>query len=360
MKKFKLLSAALLLFALGMTACGGSNGGDNTNPSGGNGGNEQQQPGGDTQSDSPIKSLVATVESLNLKLGEATSVTSYYKLTGFKTLTSKEKKVTITSSNPDAVKVVGNIMTGMAADGTATITVTSQADTTKTCSFDVLVKDIYFNRTYSEISGSDDMEKELLADGGIVRTTGGVSDMLIFNQEASTSFMVSTKIIVHGVSEGENWPKFGLVFKQVDENKDLSTSFMIVFLDGPMNRVQNGVANWTDFGYCEIAGGVFGWDSAPAYARHQENVFIKKTGINYEEEFVMKAVVDGRKVHMFLGYVEGEAAKEVYMFTVDGYADLFGEGAGNGFIPGFFQFNSDCTYKDSACSGWTRRVGLWR
>ena len=350
MKKLKLLPITLLLLTLGLAGCAsqkssGNNPGSEqqTSESGGGGGKSSSS---EEEHDSVIKSLVATVENLNLKLGEATSVTSYYKLTGYKTLSSKEKKVTITSSDPEAVKVVGNIMTGLKADGTSKITVTSQADPTKSCSFDVLVKDIYFNRTYSEINGGDDLEKELPADGGIVQTTGGTSDMLILNQKASTSFMVSTKIVVNSVSDGELWPKFGMVFKQVDDNEDLTTNFMIVFLDGPMNRVAEGKANWTDFGYCEIAGGVFGWDSQPAYARHKEDVFIKKTGIDYNEDFTLTSVVEGRKVHMFLGYGEGEEAKQVYMFTVEGYADLFGEGLGNGFIPGFFQFNSVVTYKD--------------
>ena len=345
MKKFKIVPLALLLLPLGMTACNKSSGGN-----GGDSGKDpadpgQQEPGTPTE-DSVIKSLTATVENLELKLGEATSVTSYYKLTGFKTLSSKEKKVTITSSDPEAVKVVGNIMTGLKAGGTAKITITSQADTNKSCSFDVLVKDIFFNRQYSENNGSDDLDKELPADGGIIQTTGGTSDMLIFNQEASKKFMVSTKLAVNSVTDGELWPKFGLVFKQVDDQKDLSTSFLIVFLDGPMNRVVEGKPNWTDFGFCEIAGGVFGWDSAPAYARHKENVFIKSSPIDYNEYFTLTAVVEGRKINMFLGYGEGEAYKEVYMFTVEGYADLFGEGDGHGFIPGFFQFNSVVTYKD--------------
>lgn len=349
MKKTKLLPITLLLLALGLVGCNNAGGGGDQGTSQGGGsasGSGTQQQSG-SQEDSVIKSLTATVENLELKLGEATSVTAYYKLVGYKTLSSKEKKVTITSSNPDAVKVVGNIMTGMLADGTSTITITSQADTTKSCSFNVLVKDIFFNRTYSEINGGDNLEKELIADGGIVQTSSGVSDMLIFNQEMATSFMVSTKLAVNAVSDGELWPKFGFVFKQVDENKDLSTNYMIVFLDGPMNRVADGVASWTDFGYCEIAGGVFGWDSAPAYARHKENVFIKNTPINYEEFFTLTAVVQGNKVNVFLGYGEGENAKEVYMFTVDGYNDLFG---GHGFIPGFFQFNSTVTFKEYSYS----------
>lgn len=350
MKKFKIFPLALLLFALGVTACGGAN---NNKGSGGEQKSDSKTPTQQTTEEaqnSVIKSLTANVEHLDLKLGEATSVTAYYKLTGYKTLSSKEKKVSIVSSDPTAVKVVGNIMTGLVANGTATITITSQADETKSCSFDVLVKDIFFNRQYSEINGSDDLDKELPADGGIIQTTGGTSDMLIFNQKATKSFMVSTKLAVNKVTDGELWPKFGLVFKQVDESEDLSTSFLIVFLDGPMNRVSEGKANWTDFGYCEIAGGVFGWDSAHAYARHKEDAFIKASPIDYNEFFTMSAVVEGRKIHMFLGYGEGESAKEVYMFSVEGYADLFGEGDGNGFIPGFFQFNSTVTYKDYSYS----------
>ena len=345
MKKNKLLSIAVLLLALGITACGGgSKGNETSQESGTSESSTKPQESTEETPDSPIKSLTATVEHVDLKLGEATSVTPYYKLTGYKTLSSKEKKVTITSSNPEAVKITGNIMTGLVADGTSTITITSQADETKSCSFDVLVKDIFFNRTYSEINGSDDLEKELPADGGIVVTSGGTSDMLIFNQELSTSFMASTKIIINSVSDGELWPKFGMVFKQVDEDKELTTDYAIVFLDAPMNRVSNGVANWTDFGYCEINGGVFAWDSNnPAYSRHKEDVFIKKDPIDYNQEFTLTSVVEGNKIHMFLGYGEGENAKEVYMFTLDAMNDIFG---GRGFIPGLFNFNSVVTFKD--------------
>ncbi len=341
MKKLKLLPVTLLLLTLGLAGCGSKEGGSSQGGGGGGGGNTQQSE----QPDSPIKSLVATVEHVDLKKGEATSVTSFYKLTGFKTLTSKEKKVTITSSNTENVKIVGNIMTGLVANGTATITITSQADASKSCSFDVLVKDIFFSRTWSEINGADDLEKELPEDGGMIQTLGGTSDMLIFNQEPSTSFMISTKIAVNSVSSGELWPKFGVVMKQVEDG-DLGPNFVVLFLDGPMNRVTDGVANWTDFGYCEVAGGVWGWDSQPAMNRHKENVFIKDTGIGYEEFFTLTAVVQGRKINMFLGYGEGESAKEVYMFTLEGYADLFGAGDGNGFVPGLFQFNSVVTYKD--------------
>ena len=342
MKKLKLLPVTLLLLTLGLTACGGKEGGSSQQGGGGGGGNTTQSS---ETSDSPIKSLVATAEHVDLKKGEATSVSSYYKLTGFKTLSSKEKKVTITSSNPDNVKIVGNIMTGLVADGTATITITSQADQTKSCSFDVLVKDVFFNRAWSEINGADDLEKELPADGGIIQTTGGTSDMLIFNQEASKNFMMSTKIAVNSVSAGENWPKFGVVMKQVEDG-DLGPNFVVLFLDGPMNKINESGNHWTDFGYCEVAGGVWGWDSSPAMNRHKENVFIKDTQINYDEFFTLTAVVQGRKINMFLGYGEGESAKEVYMFTLEGYADLFGAGEGNGFVPGLFQFNSVVTFKD--------------
>ena len=109
----------LVLNAMSALLIVGCNSKANTqdNTSQGGGGGESGQPTSTSQSseqpDSVIKSLVATVENLELKLGEATSVTSYYKLTGYKTLSSKEKKVTITSSDPESVKVVGNSMTGI-------------------------------------------------------------------------------------------------------------------------------------------------------------------------------------------------------------------------------------------------------
>ena len=351
MKKIKLIPLALLFSSLALSGCDASKlmfwkkkGNEESQQKADDQSGKQQEE--EETSTSPIKSLVATIESKELKKGEAISVSSFYKLTGYKTLTSKEKKVNIVSSDPEAVQINGNIMKGVIADRTATITITSQADTSKSCSFTVNVKDIFFNRQYSEINGADDLSKELIADGGIVQTTGGMSDMLIFNQEASTSFMVETKLAVNSVTDGELWPKFGLVFKQVDEDKELTLNYMLVFLDGPMDKVSEGAAHWTDFGYCEIANATFGWDTQPATAKHKEDVFIKNTALNYEEFFTLKCVVEGRKIHAFLGYGEGESATEVYMFTVEGQDYIFGEGAGHGFIPGFFQFNSVVTYKE--------------
>ena len=353
MKKIRLLPIALLMSAMTLSGCDFSKlmfwkkgGNEESQQKADDESGKKQEEGEEETTTSPIKSLVATIENKELKKGEAISVTSFYKLTGYKTLTSKEKKVNIVSSDPDAVKVVGNIMTGVMPNKTATITITSQVDASKSCSFTVNVKDIYFNRTYSEINGADDLSKELIEDGGIVQTTGGMSDMLIFDQEARTSFMVETKIAVNSVSDGELWPKFGLVFKQVDEEKDLTMNYMLVFLDGPMNRVSNGVASWTDFGYCEIANATFGWDTQPATAKHKEDVFIKSEALNYEEFFTLKCVVEGRKIHAFLGYGEGASATEVYMFTVEGQEYIYGDGQGHGFIPGFFQFNSVVTYKE--------------
>ena len=353
MKKSRLLSIALISCAFSLCGCEFKNPfanlfnkKDETSETGEKEGGSSGGSEKGSESESIIKSLTATVENLELKLGEATSVTQYYTLKGNKTLSSKEKKVTIEASDPSVIKIVGNIMTGLKANGTTKITITSQADSTKSCSFNVLVKDIFFNRTYSEINGADDLSKELVEDGGTIQSASGISGMYIFNQKASTSFMASTKLIVNKVSDGELWPKFGMVFKQVDESEDLTTNYAIVFLDGPMNRVSEGHASWTDFGYCEILNGVFGWDSAHAYARHKEDAFIKASPIDYNQEFTLTSVVEGRKIHMFLGYGEGEEAKEVYMFTLEGYADLFGEGEGNGFIPGLFQFNSDVTFKD--------------
>ena len=338
MNKLKVLPLALLLLSFGAAGCAGNEGGT---PAG-------SKPAESAEPTSVIKSLVATVSSLELKVDEATSISSYYKLTGYKTLSSKEKKVKIVSSDPTSVKIVGAIMTGIKVGGTSTITITSEADSTKSCSFDVTVKDIFFSRKYSEISGDDDLSQELPEDGGMVKTLGGTSDILIFNKPASAHFMASAKIQVNSVSEGELWPKFGMVFKQVDEDDALTTNFIHIFLDGPMNKVEGNTTHWTDFGYCEVANYVYAWDSGtPAsIARHKENVFVKQSPINYDEFFTLTAVVDGRKIHMFLGYGEGEAAKEVYMFTLEGYADLFGEGEGRGFIPGLFQFKSVVTYKD--------------
>jgi len=337
MKKLKLLSIALLTLTFGLTACdtGGGQGGGG----GGGGGSEPSE-------ESVIKSLTAKVSATEVKIGETTSVSAFYDIKGYKTLSTKQKKVTITSSNPDAVRIAGGLMTGLVVDGTSTITVTSQEDPTKSCSFSVSVKDIYFSRKYSTLNGANDMSKELPADGGYIVTDGGSSDDIMLNVAPSKNFIVSTKLAIHSVNN-DDFPKYGFVFKQLDEDEELTTNWIHIFLDAPMNRVTEGHANWTDFGYCEVSGNSYAWDvNNYNICRHKEDVFIKSTGIDYNEFFTMTAVVQGRDISLFLGYGEGENAKEVYMFTIQTYADLFGAGEGNGFLPGFFHFKSSVTYKD--------------
>ena len=338
MKKFKLLPIALFLLSFAFVGCGESAGG------GSGGGSSGGGSGGET---SVIKSLTAKASNVDLTIGEKLSVSSYYEIKGYKTLSSKDRKVTVVSSDPTIVEISGSgssfFMSGLIPDSNATITVTSQADNTKSCSFTVTVKDAFFDRVRSRISPEDDFSRELPADGGIIQSASGITGDYIFRKQASANFMVKASIAVNSVPEGDLWPKFGLGFFQVDEYDELTTDCVYVFLDGPMNRTSGATASWTDFGYCEVANGVYGWDSTPEMNRHKEDAFIKKTAIDYNDFFTLTAVVDGGKIHMFLGYGEGEGAKEVYMFTLQTTADVFGT---RGFIPGFFQFNSIVTYKD--------------
>ena len=96
------------------------------------------QPSKDTEPQSPIASLKATENSTTLKVGESILLTNFYEIKGTSTLNAAQRACTYESSNPDVVNINAKRAEAV-APGTATITVTSKVDPTKSCTFEVVV-----------------------------------------------------------------------------------------------------------------------------------------------------------------------------------------------------------------------------
>ncbi len=288
-----------------------------------------------------IKSLTAKNEVVNAKIGETLNVTQLYNLVGYKSLSAAQKVCTYASDNEKVVKFNSKTLRAVGV-GEANITVTSKVDTTKTCSFKVVVKDIYFNRETSGVNSDDDFDNELIEDGGEVRTKSLMSGDYFVNGIDSTKFMMETEIVIHSVASNEKYPKFGIVVDTMSNAGEGVSNRLYYFLDAAIGNSNN--TSWSNFGVCEVFNGSgWAWNAGIGneVARHQDALYTLPEGnITYETVFKMKLVRNGLAFHLW--------ANDVYAGSVEVLSYLFSDAQGNPATSqvGLFQFQSDATFKN--------------
>lgn len=340
------LSTVILLGGMmSMVSCGGEpiidddgnddNGGDNNN----------------NQDTSKIKSLTAKNAEAKLKIDEVVLITNFYTITANSgSLTSAEKLCTYSSSNTEVVSFLSKQMRAVGL-GQAEITVTSKVDTSKSCKFTVTVSDVYFDRNNSSINSDDDLSKELIAEGGVIRTKGLTTDNLYVKGSKSTTQYMESTFKVHSVSESEKFPKFGVVFNTFDyEGSNVNQVY--VFMDGPIDASTSTQA-WNSFGCCEVASGeMWAWNGGVtnATARCLVSAYEAPAKIGFETEFKIGVTRVNLDFNVWVN--------DVYAFSFTTLDDLFGVTTDGNFknVPssaGLFEFNSDVTmsnysYTDNA------------
>lgn len=327
----KLLKASLLLTSLLLVGCGTT---DDVNTQ--KGGNQPSEQSGDVSS--PIKSLTAVKDTVEVKIDESFSIDSNLKWEATSgSLTAAKKQCTYESSNPDVIKIVSKLGKAVGL-GTCTVTATSKTDNTKKATFTVNVTDVYFDRNQSSLSSGDDTSKELIEDGGVVRTTSmNTVDMYIKNA-AATKFSVSVTCQIHSVGASELFPKMGIRLSTADYTTDAQNNGLVFFIDMPMQEY----GKWVNYGICEIQNGTnWAWNPgiSNATARHLDNLYTSATPLDYNQDVSFTLVRDGLDLHFFVG--------DNYAGSCHPLESLFtnsGEPAKT--IFGFFEFNSDVTFHD--------------
>lgn len=302
--------------------------------------NSQTTSSEETSEDSVIKSLVAKSEVVNARIGETSLITSYYSITGKSSLSAAQKKCTYETSNESIVKIVNTSMKAVGV-GEATITVTSKVDTTKTCSFKVVVKDIFFSRETSSIQPDDDFDQELLEDGGIVRTKASFTGDYFINGIDSTTWMATTEITVNSVTPSEKFPKFGIVASTGSNAAEGGDNRLYFFLNAEIGNSEN--SSWNRFGVCEVFNGSsWAWNPGvgDTVARHNDGFYVlpNEDVITYATKFKVSMARDGFDFHMWVNDTyAGSMTIQEYLFT--GFDGLTCNSS-----VGFFQFNSDVTF----------------
>lgn len=291
-----------------------------------------------------VASVVANAESFTLKIGDMNILTDYYTInsaTGSK-LTAAQKSCTYTSSDETILKIVNKSLHAVGT-GTATITVTSKVDKTKTCDLNFTVKDVYFSRDVGYINSEDDFTNELIADGGTVETKSKAKAEFYVKGVEATKFMITSKFKYVATRSDEYYPKVGFITNTFDNTKD-ENNCLYYFLDMDIGTGTTPNLSYRNFGVCERRGSSsYAWDSgvAPTYARYKIPAYTlaEDSALTLGSEWTMTMIRDGLDFHMFVN--------DTYVFSMTTLSDLFGnnDGAVNSMV-GFFEFNSDIVFSN--------------
>ena len=308
-----------------------------------------------TEPASVIESLTAKEASTTVKIGESILLTNFYEIKGTTSLSAAQRACTYESSDPSIVKINAKRAEAV-APGKATITVTSNVDSTKSCSFEVIVSQVFIDRELSMIPSEDDFSHEWDDDAqtGYFRTSSGITNFYYLADVYSTQWYVETEITLHSVNWDDRWPKIGIVAQNKNE---AGVETMVAFYlnasiglgdyydeNGNFMRGDDN-NNWNEFGVCEVAqGGHWAWEEGitNSLARHHDYAWsIGEETITYGTTFKLGVARDGANFHV---YVNGN-----YMgsFQLSAELDILCD---NGeFVAshvGFYHFSCDATFSN--------------
>lgn len=305
------------------------------------------------QSGSAIESLTAKEASTTLKIGESLLITNYYEIKGSSALSAAQRTCTYESSDPEVVKISAKRAEAV-APGTATITVTSKVDTTKSCSFEIVVSKVFLDRDLTMLPTEDDFTNEWddATGTGSFKTSSGLTNFYYITDINSTQWYVETDITVHKVNFDDRWPKIGIV--AAGKNSSGVETMVAFFLNASIGlndsynengELVKGADNnsWNEFGVCEVAqGGHWAWEAGitNSLARHHDYAWnTGESKITFETTFKMGLARDGANFHL---YVNG-----TYMGSFqlsDSLEILYENGKPMDSHVAFYQFNSEVTF----------------
>lgn len=287
-----------------------------------------------------IKDVVAVDENVIMKLDDAEMITSYYELVSEVELTSAQKSCTYTSSNPDVVKITSKAMRAVGL-GTSEITVTSNLDSSKSCTFTIDVKDTYFDRENSLYDANDNLLYECPEDGHYIETAGQITGYYYIKDVAGSSWYMETEAKIIEAGMDEFFPKFGIVTNTFDNAAAGLNNKVIFFLNAEIGDFGN--ATWDKFGVCEVANdGNFAWNEGVTdfTARHRDDMYIAPLPFTYNQKIKLGLARDGYNFHT---WVNGQ-----YSGSFVALEDLFKGHDGNpcDSTLGLFEFNSNVRFEN--------------
>ena len=351
MKKGNLF-LALLSFTMLLAACGG------TSKSGGNEPGGGSEPGQITPTASEgkikeiaLKSTAKTTVSVTDRIG--TIALFEIKANKGQSLKTADKKVIVTSSDPEVLKVENTnpvVSTFLEAlkPGNVTLTVQSNVQEEIKLEINMTVVDSVFDRQATDgFFGNSwdncDFSHEVDEEDPYIKTIAedGINHQFYFRDSYTDKCYVESEFTFYSEEDGgAHMPKLGFVFSTNETNDLNAQSVSFIYFD---TDCRNGKDTFYNVGYNEINHGLWGWDSgvSSALAKHC-NLHTNEVGVKIGEKFKMGVLKDGYNYHV---YFNNQYIKSIQT-TLDGFSvdNTYSSAAPT--IVGLFDFKSEVKYSN--------------
>lgn len=269
------------------------------------------------------------------------------------TLRTADKRVVITSSDPDVLKVENTsptVSTYIEAlkPGTAKLTIQSNIQEEMKLEIDMTVIDSVFDRQaidgfFGNSWENVDFTHEVDETDPYIKTTAedGVNHQFYFRNSYVSRCYVESEFTFYSELDGSaHMPKLGFVFSTNEENDSNLPSVSFIYFD---IDCRNGKDTFYTVGYNEIAHGVWGWDNGGGNPLAKSfGVYKHEAGVKIGETFKIGVAKEGYHYHVYFNDVYVKSIET----SVDGFSTDSTQTTAAPTICGMFDFKSEVKYSN--------------
>ena len=349
MKKGKLF-LVLLSSVLLLGACA-SKGGQGQNSGGG--GNNNTSSGSEVAQGKIKEIRLKQGANTTLSVTDRISTVSLFELVANKgqALKTADKKVVITSSNPEVLKVENTnatVSTFLDAlkPGNVTLTIQSQVQQDARLDISMVIIDAVFDRQaqdgfFGNSWSNVDFSHEIDEVNPYIKTVAedGINHQFYFRDSYSGKFYAECEFTFYSELDGNaHMPKLGFVFSTNEENDANLQSVSFIYFD---TDCRNGNTKFYNIGYNEINHGIWGWDEGGQNPLAKSCGLARyETGVQVGETFKMGVVKEGYHYHVYFNGTYMKSVETTHEgFSVD---NTYSQAAPT--ICGLFDFKSEVKY----------------
>jgi|GEM_PF-5220028 len=230
------------------------------------------------------------------------------------TLKSADKRVTVSSSDPEVLKVenTGTVTaTYLEAlkPGNVKLTVQSKAEEDKKLEIDMVVRDSVFDRQaldgfFDNSWDNVDMEHEVDEENPYIKTIAeeGVNHQFYFRDSYVPSCYVESEFTFFSEKDGAaHLPKVGFVFTSNEVNDKDKPSVAFIYFD---TDCSGGKTTFYNVGYNEMVNNIWGWDAGVTQETAKNvGLYRDETGVAIGQSFKMGVLREGYNYHIYFNDV---------------------------------------------------------